>query len=369
MKSLIIFFCIFSFRVLSQDTLLVTHRHTFENDTITHTKSIKYNLKHLPTYTISVDYKRMDTTEVYTSYNDKGQITSYVVNGPYFREKWDTTLYTYHGDTTIISTITKNSQEMREHIREEDILGRQFFSSNKTYDSKGILIILKLDSTFYDDDNYTQISRGYRMYDFPKMKQTPQANTTPSEPIYRYESNSIEETSNYNMVDIDDFPLIETTNNKVKLQLTYSSFIQRNKQGLALIIMTKYLNKGYSSGKYEYDSLNRLILEDVIQDKGKKRQVNQYAYEIIGDTLIKTSLRTTYSADTVSTKGLTIKESIVKINEKPLWILSYLNDELISEYHSVFDDENRLLNYWNVGKKNEKWIETRIVFEYEVFER
>ncbi|MDD2983812.1 MAG: hypothetical protein PHQ74_10530 [Crocinitomicaceae bacterium] len=368
MKSLIILFCVFSIRVLSQDTLLVTHRHTFVNDSLTHTHSITYNAKHLPTYTISVDYKRMDTTEVYTSYNEKGRKTSYVVNGPYFREKWDTTLYTYNGDTTITSKITKNPHQIIEYLRKEDILGRQFFSSSKTYDSARILIFQKLDSTFYDDDNYSQISRGYRMYDFPKMKQTRQVNTTPSEPIYRYESNSYGETYNYNMVDIESFPLIETTNTKVKLQLTYSSVIQRNKQGQALIIMTKSLNKEYSSGKYEYDSLNRILLEDVIQDQGKKRQVNRYNYEIIGDTLIKTSWRTTYSADTVSTKGLTIKESIVKINDKPLWTQGYLNEELISEYYQVFDSENRLLNYCSSRKDKGKWTETRVVFEYKNFE-
>ncbi len=366
MKSLIILFCVFSVRVLSQDTLLFTHRYVFENDTSTNLKSIYYNSQYLPEYTISVNYKTMDTTEVYTSYNEKGRKTSYVVNGPYFREKWDTTLYTYNGDTTIISKITKSPLQISEYLRKEDVLGRQLLSWTKTYDETGILIFQKIDSIFYDDENDTEIGREYRMYNFPVNKQTPKVNLNPSEPFFRHES--IEETFNQSMVDIQSFPLIKTTNPKMKLQLTHSRFTQRNKQGQVLTSMTKYLNKEYSSGRYEYDSLNRILLEDVIQDQGKKRQVNRFNYEIVGDTLIKTSWRTTYSKDTVSIKGLTIKESIVKINDKPLWTLGYFNEELISEYYQVFDSENRLLNYCSRRKDKGKWIETRVVFEYKNFE-
>jgi hypothetical protein len=264
---------LFAFQAVSQDTTLLVRQSTLENDTLTRLKSIEYNTEHLPVYSISVNYKTNDTTEVFTHYNSDNKRSSYVVNGHYFRDRWDTTFFTYENNISIITQTGRNY----ERIRKTDSLGRSLSSSSKSFNDTGRLMIHKVDTTFYDDINYISKSKSYRKTDFPRFKKTQSKET---QRMY-IEGEVIEVELPPNM-DIPEIDKPNMSNNKFELISENTSI--RNKAGQALEIR----NGNSTKGKYEYDSLGRIIYLEVKKSQKGDTTFMKYTYEVIGDTLIKT---------------------------------------------------------------------------------
>lgn len=347
---LLLFFC--AFQAISQDTLLLVKQSSFENDTLTRLTTTKYNSKKLPIYAVTVNYKRNDTTEIFTQYNSENKKSQYVVNGPYFRDRWDTTFYSYENDITV----TTQTGKKYERIRKTDSLGRQLSSSSKSFNDTGRLIIHRVDSTFYDDLNYAQTSKSYRKVDIPKPK-----------------FNSSKETHRMyvdgHAVDVElplmiEAPEIDKPNvrNK-KFELTAVTKVIRNEAGQAL----ETIKGNDTTGRYEYDSLGRIIYLEVKNSQKGDTTFMSYSYEIIGDTLIKTDWKMQSREDVNPIKGTVYKESILRIDNDPIWSLVFTNDELSSEYFKLYDENNFLREFIMRRKDKGVWTEKKYVYEYEKF--
>lgn len=348
--NLILFFC--AFQAISQDTFLLVRQSTFENDTLTRLNSIEYNSKKLPIYSISVNYKRKDTTEIFTEYNSDNKISQYVQSGPYFRDRWDTTFYSYENDLTIITQSGRNY----ERIRKTDRLGRSLSSSSKSFNDTGRLIIHNVDTTFYDDLNYVQTSKSYRKIDIPKPK------FNPSKETHRmYLDGHVVDVELPSRIDFTEIDKPKMNNNKFELKAVTK--VIRNKAGQALEI----IKRNDTTGRYEYDSSGRMIYLEVKNSQKGDTTFMSYSYEIIGDTLIKTDWKMQSREDAKPIKGTVYKESIAKVDGNTLWRYVFVDGLLIAESNRAYNAENQLTRIVIRREKEVEWSEIKYVYEYKKF--
>lgn len=349
---LILLLCFFwTTQTFSQDTLLLVRQFTIENDTLTRLNNTKYNSEKLAFYSITVNYKRNDTTEVFTQYNSENKKRQYVVNGPYFRDRWDTTFYSYENDLTI----TTQTGKKYERIRKIDSLGRSLSSSSKSFNDTGRLIMHIVDSIFYDDLNYVQTSKSYRKIDIPKAK-------TPSKETHRmYLGGHVVDVELPSRIDVTVIDKPNLSNKE--FELTAVTKVVRNKAGQALRI----IKGNVTTGRYEYDSLGRITYLEVKNSQQGDTTFMSYSYDIIGDTLIKTDWKLQSQEDKMPVKTMVVKESIAKIDGNTLWRYIYVDGQLIAESNRTYNDENQLTRILLRRKKEGEWSEIKYVYEYEKF--
>ena len=316
MKLLIFLLSFLGFQAVAQDTLLAVGERRYENNELIGTSSNEYNSQYLPIHSLSVNYKRNDTTEVYTSYDSKNRVIMSVVNGPYFRDKWDTTCYAYSLDTTIMTQESKNYQR----IRKTDSLNRSHYFSSKSFNETGRLIVHRVDSSFYNDDTYTQTSRSYVMEDYPKPERTHEVNPDGEYFI-------IEEL------------VVEKTDEEKGLKLRGSTLIQRDEHGLGVKLVIRHRGDAHCVGNYTHDTLGRPLTVDVNNVYEKTHSLTEYEYSVDGDTLITNSWRTDFTGDSTRVKMKTRKELHSNTEHIHPWDQVFSDDELVAEYFKLYDDK------------------------------
>ena len=346
MKLLSLVFFLFILQAYSQDTTPRGRSFTFENDTLTRSEVIEYNDLHLRIYSISVNHKRNDTTEIFTHYNNDNKLAYYVQNGPYFRDRFDTTFYTYEKNITIITNRSKNSL----HVRKLDSLNRRMSSFRKSFDDFGRLIIHDADSTFYDDSTHTERSVSYRKIDIPLIKIEADLKFNPDKEVLNSDKNLSKDLS-------------DSIFNKKKFELKNESIVRKNAAGQALEIKS---GNG-TAGKYKYDSLGRLVYLEVRNSHKSDTTFMKYTYETIGDTLIKTDWKLQSANDISPVKGTVYKESVSQIDGQALWSQVFIGGELFSDSKRIYNEQNQIIKLINRRMQEGRWIETKHVYEYEEF--
>lgn len=366
MKSIFLIILTITTFSFSQDTLLMVSRKTYKNDTLYSHLQNQYNKHFSPVYSITVNFERNDTTEIFRKYNDENKLLMYVQNGPYFRDRFDTTFYAYENGLTII----RQPRQNHENIRKEDSLGRHVFSSKKSY-KNGKLILHRIDSVFYDDENHIRTSRSYEKRDTP-----PLVSNSHVEEIIEVDGEWVKVKVPRSDVSFpvkvaarDAYNYEPSDTIKKTFELKTEVVVKKNEQGQALSLRTQYSSGEYKTGEYKYDSLGRQIYTAVEDSWRDKQTFIKYTYKIKGDTLIRRQWKLNAADDRNPKLQSLSKESIHKVNGNPTWQYSFVDDEMVGEFFSKYNESGLVISSEWRRKVEGEWEKTRTIYEYERFEK